>query len=232
FAVAPAFDNGVVAFRGIGAGQEGIYIANGVLTRVADLNTTIPSGTGTFADLGNPSLSGGQVAFLVSRPATIGASAVDQQGIYTGSGSLARVADLTTNVPGTPVPFVTLGPPAIDGGNVAFRGSAAPFAGIYADIGGLTVVADRDTAIPDGTGNFTDFLPPSGSIDGSHVAFPSAGSGAQHGVYSPVGGLHRVADLDTPIPGGTGHFTDFGTFPNVSLDEGDVAFRGLGSGSQ
>ena len=36
-----------------------------------------------------------------------------------------------------------------------------------------------------------------------------------------------IADLNTPIPGGSGNFTSFGS---TSLDGGNVAFRGLGSG--
>ena len=42
--------------------------------------------------------------------------------------------------------------------------------------------------------------------------------------------LGVVADLNTPIPGGSGNFTGFGFSP--SLDGGNVAFFGFGSGGQ
>ena len=44
------------------------------------------------------------------------------------------------------------------------------------------------------------------------------------------GAVIKAADTSTPIPGGNGTFTGFGT--KISLDQGDVAFIGNGTGQQ
>jgi len=90
-------------------------------------------------------------------------------------------------------------------------------------------IADTSTPLPAGTGAFAAFGVP--SIDGGTVAFRADGDMGQKGVYALVGNtLTKVADLDTPIPGGAGNFT---YFENVALDgqvsvssDGSVAFIG------
>jgi hypothetical protein len=73
----------------------------------------------------------------------------------------------------------------------------------------LTKVADFNTAIPNGTGNFTTFL--NGPlVSGKHLAFWGKGRSGQQGFYLFDGHtLRRVADKSTPIPDGTGNFTEF-----------------------
>lgn len=89
------------------------------------------------------------------------------------------------------------------------------------------------SAIPDGTGDFNDFTPyvqplPTPSLDNEAVAF--LGVGSQRGVYTDrEGSLQTVADTETPIPGGSGYFSDFLT---VSMDNGDVAFYGKDDADQ
>ena len=90
-------------------------------------------------------------------------------------------------------------------------------------------IADTSTPLPAGTGAFAAFGVP--SIDGGTVAFRADGDMGQKGVYALVGNtLTKVANLDTPVPGGAGNFT---YFANVALDgqvsvssDGSVAFIG------
>ena len=66
-------------------------------------------------------------------------------------------------------------------------------------------IADTSTPLPAGTGAFAAFGVP--SIDGGTVAFRADGDMGQKGVYALVGNtLTKVANLDTPVPGGGGQF--------------------------
>ena len=94
----------------------------------------------------------------------------------------------------------------------------------------IAVIADTNTAIPAGTGYFTEFSVHPPGLDGGNVAFWGTGSGGQTGIYTDIGGLGVVADLNTTIPGGSGNFTWFGWRPR--LDGGNVAFQGWGPGDQ
>jgi hypothetical protein len=220
-----SISGGDVAFWGEGSsGQVGIYVGNGTLATVADLNTAIPDGMGNFIDFGfAPSISGGDVAFR-------GNGSGGQTGIYVGNGTLATVADLNTAIPDGMGNFINFTGPSISGGDVAFFGNGSGGqSGIYVGDGTLAKVADENTAIPDGTGNFISvgFTP---SISGGDVAFRGTGSGGQQGIYVGDGTLATVADLNTAIPGGTGNFLSFSS--PLSTFGGDVAFRGFGSGGQ
>src|SRR5688572_2231798 len=64
---------GSVAFRGLGAGQEGIYAGIfGSLQRAADRNTIMPGTASPFATFGSPSGVGGNVVFNGSNAARTG----------------------------------------------------------------------------------------------------------------------------------------------------------------
>lgn len=91
-------------------------------------------------------------------------------------------------------------------------------------------VADLSTPIPSGTGNFTAL---SGyDLYQGDVVFLGAGTSDQQGIYTSIAGVPEVvADLSTPIPGGTGNFTTF-LSSAPSIDSGHVAFFGVGSGGQ
>lgn len=236
-------DNAVFYAAGSG-GQRGIYAyTNNTLWRVADTNTVIPGGSGSFTGFTRPGLapsptiSGNNVAFY-------GESSGGQQGVYASiNGSLTRIADTTTAIPGGTGSFTAIPvDPNLSGDGVAFMGNGSGGQqGIYrgALSGSLTKVADKNTAIPGGTGNFTSFIPGDPvipgdpilpAIDGASVAFFGAGSGGQQGVYVMQHGPPiRVADTQTAIPGGIGSFTSFGA---VSVSETDVAFLGVGTGGQ
>lgn len=96
--------------------------------------------------------------------------------------------------------------------------------------------AGTQTAIPGGTGNFTDF--PSGpGLSGNNLAFYGLGAGGQQGLYlTTLGSMQTpslIANLDTPIPGGTGSFLSFGAEAGIIIVSGNTAvFAGSGSGGQ
>ena len=94
----------------------------------------------------------------------------------------------------------------------------------------LTKVADKNTAIPNGTGNFTGFFNDPW-ISGKNVFFGGFGSNfRQVGLYLFDGhALRRVVDKSTPIPDGTGNFTEF---QSLGLSGTNVLFEGSGSSGQ
>lgn len=219
-----SIDAGVVALRGFGAGQDGIYRRDGPRVALADQATAIPGGTGAFLGfLGAPAISGGAAAFV-----GVGAQ---QRGIYVGDGAgVTRVADLTTAIPGGAGSFTDfIASPSLHGDRVGFIGfGSGGQKGVYLGDGSLGVVADTATAIPGGGGSFVDFL--GLDVDGSSIVFRGAGA-TSIGVYLGSGGsLSVIADSATAIPGGTGSFTGFGA--SVALDDGAVTFTGSGASNQ
>jgi hypothetical protein len=240
----PLISGDNVVFYGTGSGgQRGIYsLINSSLLGVADTSTAIPGGSGNFTGFTrpgippNPIISGDNVVFY-------GAGSGGQQGVYARiNGSLTRIADTTTAIPGGTGSFTAIpGEPVISGEGVAFVGhGSGGQQGIYGanvtTVGPPFRVADTATTIPGGTDNFLSFGGEAGIIIvGGRVAFVGLGSGGQQGIYAipqepiipsdPV----RIADLNTAIPGGSGNFTGFGA---VSISETDVAFLGTGANGQ
>ena len=246
---------GDILFSGRGSGtQQGVYLASlAILTdpvRIADTATGIPSGIGTFTAFQNAlGFSGSDVAF-------VGSGSGGQQGIYAVAvlappqvGSPLRVADTAMAIPGGSGNF-TLFPsgPALSGREVAFIGNGSDGQqGLYKvavltppQVGSPLRIADTAMAIPGGIGTFTAFgsdqaHPVDPAMNGDRLAFVGSGSGGQQGVYAvgvlgpPQAGPFRLADLSTPIPGGSGTFTSFGA---VSVSETDLAFLGHGAGGQ
>src|SRR5437762_13409512 len=75
----------------------------------------------------------------------------------------------------------------------------------------FSTAVDTSTAILGGTGTFSDF-PTAPAISYGRVAFMGLGAGGQAGLYLklvPSDPYKVMADLNTPIPGGTGNVTDF-----------------------
>ena len=79
----------------------------------------------------------------------------------------------------------------------------------------FSTAVDTSTTILGGTGTFTDF-PTAPAVNYGNVAFMGLGSGGQAGLYLklsqysiPTDPYKVMADLNTPIPGGTDNFTDF-----------------------
>ncbi len=235
----PSLDNKSVAFVGRGNSnfpggqffQEGLYTTvGGSLNVIADRSTPIPNGTGNFQFFLDQTLDNGSVAFIGA--ASVGTGEVlSQQGVYTNlGGSLNVIADLNTPIPGSTRNFGFLNWLTFDNESVAFRGSSSgqfSQSGIYTNVGGsLNVIADLNTPIPNGTGNFNRFEAP--TLDNGSVAFSGFRNVSleptQSGIYTNVGGsLNVIADLNTPIPNGTGNFT---SFSEPILDNKSVAFVG------
>ena len=190
---------------------------------IAGESTPVPGGTGTFIQLAYASVDEGVVVF--SAFGTGG-----QSGIYSSSsagGSVQVVADESTAIPGGGGgQFTSFGLGVPDGGTVVFDAYGSSARGIYrtATGGGYTTVADNATAIPGGPGTFTSFSYL--AVEGEQVAFVGGGTAAWHGVYlAGPGGIGVVADKNTPIPDGTGNFTNF---QGAGIDAGAVAFHGRG----
>jgi hypothetical protein len=90
------------------------------------------------------------------------------------------------------------------------------------------MIVDTDTGVPGGTGTFVSLSTP--SLDAGDVAFWALDDNSGEGIYTDAGGTLRVvANESTPIPGGTGDFTQFG---EPSIDGGSIVFGGVGSGTQ
>ena len=252
---APALSGDDLVFFGGGvSGQQGVYSTtrgSQSITRIADLNTAIPTGTGNFLSFGTDAgiiIVGGNVLFQ-------GRGSGGQQGLYVAAISnptaTTRIADSSTPIPngtGTFAQFLNL--PAFNGIEVAFVASGSdgqpalykagaispPQAGL------LQLIANTTMAIPEGDGSFTAF-PSAPALGGSDVAFIANGSAGQQGLYkvpaiSPpqVGSPFRIADINTPIPNGIGNFTAFGSdqaHPINPAAWGErLAFVGSGSGDQ
>jgi len=238
FEVSPAIDNGMVAFFGRDSGsQRGIYNYDGSLSRVADTSTSIPSGFLNFTGFNaRPSISGTTVAYGGGGLNWAGSGTTGRQsGVYTGNGTASRVADETTAIPGGTGNFTSFatggtGGLDIDGNTVVFDAQGSFQNGIYKHDGTtLSKIADKNTAIPGGTGNFTGLIGP--YVDGTDVVFKGQGSAFQEGVYLDDGtALTVLVDTTTAIPGGSGNFVAF--FSGPAIDNGLVAFNGLGASNQ
>jgi hypothetical protein len=235
----PLISGDNVVFYGAGSdGQRGIYgLINSSRLRVADTSTAIPGGSGNFTGFTrpgippNPIISGENAVFYAE-------GSGGQQGVYARiNGSLTKIADTTTAIPGGTGSFTAIPvDPIISGDDVVFVGNGSGGQqGVYlSKAGSLSVIADTQTAIPNGVGKFVA-IPQEPTIGGDRVAFVGFGSGGQQGVYAiPVDPVIpsdpvKVADLNTAIPRGSGSFTGFGA---VSVSATDVAFLGTGTGGQ
>ncbi len=236
FRIHPVVSQGNVAFVGLGEGIEGVYLyAGGVLSMVADTNTSIPSGVGTFSTLASPSIDGTNVAYR--------GTGIDQEGIYTNIAAWPVVANLETAHPLDQGTFTHVNSPSISGNRIAFLADGPYQPVIEATIRGLYVategaetiqIVDSNTAIPLGSGTFLaqGFRAP--SIDQQLVAFWATAEDSQYryGIYSfDVQSLTLgvIVDQTTLIPDGNGEtFSAFGGHPPVH--GGHVAFDSVGGG--
>ncbi len=220
-------------------------------TTSIDFSSTVPNTSGaTFTNLtpidpclpNAPVISNGNTAFW--------GTGGSEQGVYAlRYGTLAAIADLSTNVPpssgglGTfvaqPQDPCSPSDAAISGGNVAFRGYGASSAGIYVRPATNSKPSDpcryatNSTAIPGSIDTFSDFLAP--AISGLSAAFIGSGSGGEQGVYAVLqpsdpcipGDPIRIADLTTAIPNGGGAVFS-GWTPNdpIRISGSSVAFVG------
>jgi hypothetical protein len=214
---AVSIENKIVVFSGSGAsGQKGLYSSSvgGAITTIADTNTPLPDGTGTFRLFGTPSLSQGNVAFPgsgVTEPIAQGAFFVPL------GGPIRTVADRNTPVPGDIGVFRGIGAVSLDGRNVAFGYSSVGKDRILvADSGGqITLVAETNSF------NFRVF---NGlSFNGGIVAFIAQ----QDSIFAaPVGSPPMLVTMVNSDPNGGSVFTG----SNPSVDNGTIAYLVQGNG--
>lgn len=250
----PEINNGNLVFFGRSSSpfQQGVYsIINGSLSTVANLNTPIPEGIGTFSADFFESIAFGRLPRINNNSNVVflgRGTSPRQTGIYKDiDGNLSKIADFSTPIPGGTNNFdffrgETADVDIDDDNNVVLIGFRLDprQEGVYIDTNGfLSKVADLNTPIPNETRNFFGFRTP--VIDGGNIAFVgdregnTPGSVTGQGVYISIGGrLSTVADINTPIPNGIGNFLGFRSFGegNVSIDSDSVAFIGQGSDEQ
>jgi hypothetical protein len=151
--------------------------------------------------------------------------------------------------PGADWPFYGTVQATIDASHTATVVLAAPAGVTFASTSGhdytsaalpappsIQFAAGSGTTIPEGSGNFTSLPAAPGFSSTGQLAFYGTGGSGQQGIYRIVnqGTPVKVADLNTPIPGGSGNFTSFvpGNPVAPSIDGSNVAFFGAGSGGQ
>lgn len=226
-----AIEAGRLAFRGNGAAsQAGIYAyASGSLTRIADINSAIPGGTGNFTSFGTAYVDATNYAF-------IGSGNSGQQGLYVSNGStITRIADKTSAVPGIGGTYAWSSQFGYDAGNLAFwanvTGGTNPgsIVGAYTSGGGLVTLASSATAVPGTGGNFTGFTSPV-DVSGGTAAFRGQYGTSEQGIFTVSlanGAITTIANLSTAVPDGTGTFTQV---QNPNITSGGVAFLGSFTG--
>jgi hypothetical protein len=227
----PALEAGRVAFWAYGDGADGVYTSTsgGALALVADSTTLIPGAAIPFEGHDYVSLDRGRVVFT-------GWGQDDEDNDYEGiyrfeNGTLSRIADLNTPVPGRTGGFLSFfGPPSSDNGRVAFIGVDFDDLedGVYLGSGGpLALVADTSTPVPGRAEKFEYFN--TVSADNGMLAL-IADSASVSGLYLhdvATGAISRIADTTTPVPGHGETFVEFGDdFDGLDLDGNSVAFIG------
>ncbi|HEX7184173.1 MAG TPA: hypothetical protein VF756_20260 [Thermoanaerobaculia bacterium] len=224
----PSSDDGRIVFTGYTSfiGQEGIFRDTaGSLQLVVGPNTSVPGGSGNFNSFGpSVALHGNDLVFIGGVQDFFGTHS--QQGVYALlSGSLVRIADLNTTIPGGTTHFNGFRQVGFDGSTIAF---SVPIPATTADQaiyryanGTLTRVVDTNTPVPGGTGSF--FNIGNFCVDGGNVTFIGIGSNAEFGIYEAdaSGTLRVIADRSTVAPGGSQTFNQFYT---LSCSDGNVAF--------
>jgi hypothetical protein len=154
------------------------------LSRVADTNTAIPSGTGRFISFGDPRVQGARVAFD-------GIGANGQSGVYVANGgSLVRIANTSTPIPAGTGNFAGVGYPSLDGENLAFLGNgslASGQSGIYLSTG-LTgtfhKVVDKNSMLGGRRVEFLNIHPE--AMSGSSIAFHASFTDGTVGLWVAV----------------------------------------------
>ena len=220
----PSVEGNGIAFHSTSPGFAGLYTSiDGNLSVVADNQTPIPGGTGTFSGLSEPSFHSGSTAFAGFGPSV-------QRGIYsTASGSLDVVVDKTTVAPNSGgTLFQEFGAPVHDSSGIAFQGNTAIGGqeGIYKVTSGtLEVIADRTTLVP-GVGSALEFFDDSIGKDGERVAFGARDTSFTLRLFVHDGtNLQTVVDDGAAIPMRSTAFNGPGT--PVALDGTTLVFQSI-----
>ncbi|MCA9170983.1 MAG: hypothetical protein KDB23_25090 [Planctomycetales bacterium] len=223
----------MIAFSGgnTSSNQRGIYVGstNGGLTHVADQNTAIPGGVGTFDRLGQPG-----VALHDNMVAWKGEGMDSQRGIYIGNvadGSIVRVADTNFMIPNGIGNFRHFYVPYLSDEIVAFEGLGdSAQEGIYAaylDGAILARVADLNTPVPMGDGNFSKLFfngNTSVSVSGNMIAFRGLDASGKAGIYTNLINEDKLAKVVATGDLLDGRYVSDLRFGVDSLDSGQLAF--------
>ncbi|MCC6560775.1 MAG: hypothetical protein IT478_05415 [Xanthomonadales bacterium] len=209
----------------------GIYRGDGgPLTVIADVFTSTPGGGGNLGAQWGISLGAERVAFTALTQAS------DYVLLAFDGASLLRIADDDDPAPSGSHPYNGFGMTAIDGDDIAFvaweQVSYRP--GLYLHSGGgTTLIAAGGMPLPEDPGhNFQRIDGDNLALEAGLIAFVHENSSAEEpiGIYRHSGGItSRVVDLSTPVPGGTGSFTDLqiSGHPMLALDRGRILFEGV-----
>jgi hypothetical protein len=211
-------DGDRVAFIGVDFDdvEDGVYFGSGgALTLVADTRTRVPGSNETFEYFYQVSAGAGKVALIGDFESGVGLYFHD-----TATGTLSKVADTTTLIPGSAQRFADFGDEFggldLDGNSVAFIGhfgdGQVGGSGIFVfdtTLGTLTSVADTTISIPGVAGVFREAFT-AVAVDDGHIAisyglegnprpFPPRPQTPFFGVYTDLGGtlvpLLRAGDV-------------------------------------
>lgn len=192
----PAVDGETIVFwgrssDGIASYTKGVYsFTEGNVSAIADTNTTLPDGNGSFAKFSPPVVQDGRVAFVAETDSGEGVFLFDQE--------IRTVADVSTVVPGKNELFQGFfSRVRIDGRTVMFGGNSATEVGIFGEIDGkLERIVSKDSTE---LRTIADF-----STNDGNVIFRGIDEVGKHGIYESAmgsgGSLTRIADADSFEP--------------------------------
>jgi hypothetical protein len=227
-----------VAFLGSSSAKSGVFTGSGgSLNTVVTTDTDFPDTDVVPLGFGPPSLNGRIAVTMTNSPQTPYFS-----GVYSYDlGLLFRVVDtslatfgyfnvsLGTTATGLPNQDVYL-----FSVNQSPTGPHFIYRRRYDEptLADPELIVGTSTLRPDGV---TVFGTPSRAQPDRHdidrLCFLDGTGVSNGGVFRVTGtAIETVADTSTPIPDGTGNFTEFGSW--CAIDSGDVAFVGRGSGGQ
>ncbi len=221
----PGVSTDQVAFVGSDEKKTpGVYVgipAPSGVSLIANTQTSIPGGQGTFTSFSGAAISGNRTAFFGSNT---GSSPI-QVGIYSAQAgaSVHKVADRSTAAPDGSGNFIAFTVPTVSGNAVAFTALTQSNSGVYRwDNGSLSTVANLDTSVPGGQGTFAGFNNAAPSSDGNDIAFLGIKSDGTSGIFaSRSGKLVKVIDQNDSIEGQAIIYLGLDTH---QLSQGVVAF--------
>ncbi len=229
-------NNGEVVFYATQVcGFEGVYKwRNGSLEAIADSNTPIPNGTGSFTLFNGCIGYGIGPSFKDETIAFVARGDNSQRGIYTDAGGLHSVADLNS-ADANGNPFESLGNPSTDRGLIAFAARAGGVARVYVrDCLGVHAIVDENTPMPGQSQNFGAagglFGPNIVQLDSGHIVFQGASADLSvSGWYCYYHGqVFPIQEAGDTLEGGQ----FFPLFSNRALNHDRLVFNNLGTGNQ
>jgi hypothetical protein len=205
---------------------EGIYTSFTPLPAMVFDSTPGGGGYLNYGLYGEPSREG---ALVTSVAAIGGKGAIGIMVRDLDSGRTEMVKQIGQDLPGIAGLATDFSHPMLRGGRLVYAAKSGQQAGIYLrDLatGAESVVADTSMLMPGSATPFATLARPSMDTAGN-VVFHGIGTGRQ-GFYRRMlnGSLERLADSQTPVPGGSG---TFGFLPAgmCSIDEGVAVFAAI-----